>query len=245
MLNRAYGIARSLAVYYGQPWRAPRRRVFYRQFISPGAVCFDIGAHVGNRISSWLALGAKVVALEPQPDCLRVLRLLYGRHPRVRLLDQAVGERAGRLKLKVSSRTPTVSSLSREWINEVTRDPRFASIEWDHELEVEVQTLDGLIAQHGVPAFCKIDVEGYELEVLNGLSQPLPAVSFEYIPVAKERAVACVERLAQLGRYRFRPSPVETMKWATAEWLSVEQVTRYLRELKLDQGSGDVYARQE
>ncbi len=242
MLSRAFGIARSMAMYYGQPWKAPRRRAFYAQFIAPGALCFDIGAHVGNRVSSWLRLGARVIAVEPQADCMRVLRALYGRDSRVELLDFALGESAGSATLHVSSRTPTVSSLSPGWMSEVTRDRRFASIDWDQTVQVEVQTLDALLTRYGVPAFCKIDVEGFELDVLRGLSRPLPALSFEYIPVAKDRAVHCVERLAQLGHDRFRASTVETMRWASSQWLTQEEMIRWLGARHVDEGSGDVYA---
>ena len=242
-VSRAFGIGRSLAMYYGQPWKARRRRTFYRQFIAPGSLCFDVGAHVGNRVASWLALGARVIAIEPQPDLLAVLRLLYGRDPRVQLRACALGERSGRAQLQISSATPTVSSLSTDWMSEVQRDPRFASVRWDRSCEVRVATLDDLIVDYGEPAFCKIDVEGFELEVLRGLSRPLCALSFEYIPIARERTVECVERLRQLGLYKFRPSAVETMRWATERWLSADEVTRWLRELPISGGSGDVYAR--
>jgi FkbM family methyltransferase len=242
-LDAAFGIARSLALYYGQPWKVRRRRAFYRTFIQPGSLCFDIGAHVGNRIGSWSSLGARVVAFEPQPDLMQVLRLLYGSKPGVVLRDCAVGKRRGRLQLQISSATPTVSSLSADWIADVQRDPRFAVVRWDRTCEVQVETLDELIVQHGEPDFCKIDVEGFEHEVLCGLSRPLRALSFEYIPVAISRAVDCVARLESLGRYEFRASAVETMRWVQPEWLDAEAITGWLRSLPPDGASGDVYAR--
>jgi FkbM family methyltransferase len=242
-LEATLGIARSLAMYYGQPWKVRRRREFYREFIRPGSLCFDIGAHVGNRISSWLGLGARVIAFEPQPDLMQVLRFLYGKNPDVSLLECAVGARRGRLQLQISSATPTVSSLSSEWIADVQRDPRFAILRWDRSVEVAVETLDDLIARHGAPDFCKIDVEGFELEVLTGLSRPLKAFSFEYIPVAIERTVDCVKRLSELGSYEFRASPVETMRWAHPAWLDRDAMERWLRSLPLQGNSGDVYAR--
>lgn len=242
-LKSALGIARSLAMYYGQVWKVRRRREFYRDFIRPGSLCFDVGAHVGNRISCWRALGARVVAFEPQPDLMRVLRLLYGKNPQVSLQECAVGARSGRLQLQISSVTPTVSSLSTEWIADVQRDPRFAVVRWDRTVEVAVETLDVLIAQHGMPDFCKIDVEGFELDVLMGLSRPLQALSFEFIPIAIERAVDCVKRLNELGSYEFRASPVETMRWAQSAWVDGDTIERWLRSASQQAGSGDVYAR--
>ena len=75
---RAFGVARSLAMYYGIPFRARRLRRFYSEFVHAGALCFDVGAHVGNRVGCWRRLGARVVAIEPQPDFVRILRWLYG-----------------------------------------------------------------------------------------------------------------------------------------------------------------------
>jgi hypothetical protein len=103
-------------------------------------------------------------------------------------------------------------------------------------------TLDELITQYGEPQFCKIDVEGFEHEVLLGLSRPLPSLSFEYIPIAIDGAVACVERLGALGEYRYRHSRVETHRWASAHWLTPDDMIKNLRAMPAHDRSGDVYA---
>lgn len=242
-LARTWGLGRSLLVYYGQPWKRRRRAAFYAQFIGPGDLCFDVGAHVGNRVGCWLGLGARVVAVEPQPDLVRVLRRLYGRHERVHILPVGLAEAAGVGHLRVSTATPTVSSFSPTWIEQTRRDPSFAGVRWDAEVTVPVRTLDGLIAEHGVPAFCKLDVEGLEAQVLAGLSEPVRAVSFEYLPVAFDRAVACVRRLEGLGRYRYRRSAGERMQWLDPGWCDGPQMVRVLEGLDIGEGSGDVYAR--
>ena len=106
MLSRIWGIARSLVMYHGQPGRHRRLVNFYRQFLGPGDVAFDLGAHVGSRVRAWRKLGARVVAVEPQPDCLRVLRLFFGRDRGVTIVPVAVGAKPGTARLAVSTGRP-------------------------------------------------------------------------------------------------------------------------------------------
>jgi FkbM family methyltransferase len=237
------GLLRSIIVYYGNPIKLRRMRRFYAQFISRGDLCFDLGAHVGNRLWVWQRLGARVLGVEPQPACIRLLRSWYGRNPQITLVEEAVGAAPGAAPLFVSAETPTVTTLSRLWIETVQQAESFASVRWDGAATVRVTTLDDLIARYGEPVFCKIDVEGYELEVLQGLSQPLRALSFEYIGAAKTMAVACVTRLAALGDYAFNWSQGEQHRWQSERWLSAAETLRWLDTLTASSGSGDIYAR--
>ncbi|GIH07989.1 hypothetical protein Rhe02_60560 [Rhizocola hellebori] len=244
MLARAWGITRSMLMYHGVPGRQRRMVRFYRQFLGPGETGFDIGAHVGSRVRAWRRMGVRVIALEPQPDCLRVLRLLFGRDAGVSIVPKAVGAAPGRARLALSSATPTVSSMSSEWIESVTAaDRRFAQVHWDSSVEVEVVTLDDLIAAHGEPAFCKIDVEGFEAEVLTGLSKPLRGLSFEYLPMAHEEALTVLGIVERLGAYEYNYAPVETMRFASERWLDPLALQRLLERFRPLGRSGDVYAR--
>jgi FkbM family methyltransferase len=239
---RAFGIARSLAMYYGIPFRARRLRHFYAQFVQPGALCFDVGAHAGNRVRCWRQLGGRVVAIEPQPDFVRVLHWLYGRDADVEIVPLAVGRSAGSAEILISERTPTVTTLSREWVAGVQRDPRFAGVNWTRGERVEVVTLQTLIERYGEPAFVKVDVEGYEAEVLAGLTTPIRGLSFEYLPATREIALACVERLATLGVYRYNWSPGESHRLASEQWLDAAGMRSLLVGLPALASSGDVYA---
>lgn len=239
------GLARSLLIYYGNLRKLQRMRRFYAQFMQPGDLCFDIGAHVGNRLWAWTKLGARVVALEPQPLCMQFLRRWYGQQPQVTLLADAVGAVAGMQPLWISPRTPTVTTLSKPWIDTVQTMPAFASVRWEQADVVNVTTLDVLITQYGEPVFCKIDVEGYELEVLRGLSRPVRALSFEYIPSAKMLTLACLDRLQQLGDYAFNWSMGEQHRWQMPHWVTGDTMRTVVEQLASDANSGDIYARHQ
>jgi FkbM family methyltransferase len=242
-LRRGYGLARSAAIYHGNPLKRRRMRGFYRQFVRPGDLCFDIGAHLGDRTGHFLALGARVVALEPQPGPLAVLRRLYGGDPRVALVAAAAGAAPGEAELAIDPMNPTVASLSPEWRARVAQARSFAGIDWRERLRVPVTTLDALIAAHGRPAFCKIDVEGFEAAVIRGLSEALPALSIEYIPAALDGTLAALERLQTLGDYRFNRSPGESMRFTAPEWRSHAAMVEELGTLDPEGTSGDIYAR--
>lgn len=237
-----FGLLRSLVTYHGRPWRRRRMARFYRQLIEPGTLCFDIGAHVGNRSAAMVAAGGRVVALEPQPAFFRFLTR-FVRSERMTPLALAAGEKPGRMTLHMSSRHPTVASLSREWIEEVGRSAGFRHVRWDREVEVEVTTLDALIARYGLPGLCKIDVEGMEAEILAGLAQPVPVVSFEYLPAALGRAMACLDRLDELGAYRYNLVRGEGFRFESDAWLSSEEMRTWLPQVARDGRPGDIYAR--
>ena len=244
-LAQAAGFARSLLIYHGQPWRIAALRRHYAALIAPGDLAFDIGAHVGNQTRCLARLGARVVAVEPQPQLARWLRRLFRGEPRVSVIESAIGARPGTASLYPSPRTPTVATLSADWIASVGRAGSFAGVRWGAPVQVPVTTLDALIAEHGLPRFCKIDVEGFEAEILRGLTQPIPLLTFEYVPAAIGIACEAVGLLAALGAYRFNLTLGERRRFLWPDWREPADLLAWLRARRADERSGDVYARLE
>lgn len=106
------------------------------------------------------------------------------------------------------------SSLLEDWEGGVT-----------DTCHVPVLTLDSAIEHFGRPFYCKIDVEGWELEVLKGLNQPLPLMSFEFHLNERDirKTVACLERLSQFGPARVNLTPAESATFHLEEWDTLER----------------------
>jgi FkbM family methyltransferase len=236
------GVLRSLRMYHGDRAREAAMDRLYARYLGTGDLAFDIGAHVGDRVSSFRRLGCRVVALEPLPLCQRILRLIHGRDPQVSLVAAAAGSRAGRALLHVNRANPTVSTLSAAFVRATCGAPGWESQEWDARIEVPVVTLDQLVAAHGPPRFVKIDVEGSESEVLRGLTYRVPALSFEFTTIRRQAVHDCLALLERLGAYRFDVALGESQHLEFGEPVAAKTVAAWLDALPDAANSGDVYA---
>jgi FkbM family methyltransferase len=187
--------------------RALKEQVaFYREFVSPGDLCFDIGANRGHKSEALLRIGARVVAVEPLPQCAAELRERLGHFRDFVCIESAVGDHQGTATLHVAE-CDVLSSVDPNWFDQ--------SATWSASIPVTMTTLDALIAAHGVPRYCKLDVEGLELEALRGLSRPLPSLSFEFHigHDANEKTLACLDRLQRFGSYMAAVSKKENPRF--------------------------------
>jgi FkbM family methyltransferase len=238
----ARAVGRSLRIYYGDPERDRAMDALYRRFVGPGGLAFDLGAHVGDRISSFRRLGARVVALEPQPGPARALRLIHGRDPHVTLIESAAGDARGEVRLHLNTANPTVSTLSESFVQAAAGANGWEGQVWDRVIVVPCLTLGDLIATHGRPDFVKIDVEGFEDRVLRGLNVPVAALSFEFTTIARDVSERCLDRLSALGDYRYNLALGETQEFLLETFVDATAMQRCLGDLPHAANSGDVYA---
>lgn len=238
----ARAMSNSLRIYHRDKSRHPAMDALHARFIGAGDLAFDIGSHVGDRVSSFRRLGARVVALEPQPACMRALRLIHGRDPDVALVNTACGDKAGEVTFRINTANPTVSTVSEDFVKAADGAGGWEGQVWDRSITVPCTTVDLLIAEHGTPAFIKIDVEGFEDHVLAGLSAPVKALSFEFTTIGREVAFACLTRLARLGPYRFNLALGESQVLSFDDAIDATAMAAHVRSLPHEANSGDIYA---
>lgn len=244
MLNAvrtARGVARSLRIYYGDAMRAAQMDRLHANFVTRGDLVFDVGAHVGDRVASFRRLGARIVAVEPQPAMVRVLKLLYGLRRDVAIEAAAAGRCRGTVRLRINPDNPTISTISDDFVAAARGAPGWEGQRWSRTMLVPLTTLDALIEKHGVPSFIKIDVEGFEAEVLAGLTVPVKALSFEFTTIQRAVALACVAHCATRGYARFNAAIGESQRFVHDEWLDADAIARWLAALPHSTNSGDIY----
>ncbi|EKE16378.1 MAG: hypothetical protein ACD_11C00018G0014 [uncultured bacterium] len=210
----------------------------YSKFVKKGDVCFDIGANMGIITELLLKLEVKVVCVEPQKDCLIILKKKFGDNENVFIVDKAVGEKEGEAEIAICEDAPTISTMSDKW----KEAGRFSTnYEWNKTQKVEMITLDKLIEQYGMPSFCKIDVEGFEVSALKGLTKAIPFISFEFTKEFFEDAKTCINHISSIGRAKFNCTFCESEKLLFPNWVPSEELISKLENDNNSSMAGDIY----
>ena len=219
-----------------------RMREFYSSLLPPGAMVFDIGANRGTMTRVFSSLGAKVLAVEPNPDCVRHIELTSSPHV-VEVLHAAVSDANGLAVLTVSDGKDKMSSLSEDWREAVSRqNPDYVGI-WNRKVTVPTVTLNELIRQYGMPFYMKLDIEGHEEEALRGLAACPPLLSFEFNRAFLEPALRALSA-AIFEEAAFNYTLVDPCKFEVPSWVGREELVKRIRQLPCDgPGLGDLFVR--
>jgi len=219
---------------------------FYRSIVQPGTLVFDIGANAGTFSAVFASLGARVVALEPNADCVRHIQVAYAGQA-IETLQAAVGQTNGVIEFNVADESDGKSSVSQEWMAAAKEQDESSRGVWTRKIPVPLVTLDALIVHFGMPSYIKIDVEGYEEAVLAGLSNQPRMLSFEFHAMFLEAAMRCLETGLFEGGSRF--NYVRNSGWGypacfeLAEWVDKSSFREVLAGMRDKSVQGDVFVK--
>lgn len=190
-----------------------------------GGLVFDVGANVGAKAVLFAKAADHVVCVEPSPAAAQSLRLRFARFKNITIVEQGVGAKSGTASLHLFEDAGAYNTFSSKWVasldnsTEAERPPKKVGV-----VEAPVTTLDLLIERFGTPSYIKIDVEGFEIEVLRGLSKPVPLASIECnLPEFKTETIACLERWKQLqpkAAYNYCATEPPT-RFASDRWMDI------------------------
>ena len=223
---------------FPQPKASKQRQQSIFEFINQGDLMFDVGANIGSKTDMFLSKGARIVCFEPQPECAKILQQKYGDNQNVIIVKKGLAEKPGNLSLSICTAANVISTFSDKW-----KTGRFANYNWNKVVTVEVTCLDEMIKTYGLPKYCKIDVEGFEYQVLKGLSRAIPFISFEFSFEFSNEAKKCISHLEKLGYKDFNFAKAETQKLVFGDWISSGTLFQYLINLNDELLWGDIYAK--
>lgn len=228
-----FPIVRSAYRKLSTPIQAQHRKElsFYAGLLKPAGLVFDVGANLGQRSEVFLELGNKVVAVEPNAACQPTLRHLFGSNQNFTLVEKAIGHEVGSVTFYASG-TDSTGSTRPDWNTKV-----FGSDRGQIARVVPMTTLDALVSEYGIPDFVKIDVEGFEQQVIRGLSRALPLLSIEFHHDELDKTRTCLDRLASFGSLLVRPCSMDC-DWLLEQSSSVEETMSKLHAMK---AKGDLF----
>lgn len=179
----------------------------YKNFLKNCSLVFDIGAYDGHKTAAFLELNdrVRVISCEPDKQSFKILSLRF-KNRNVQLYNIALSNNVGVSQFYINNNGSAFNTLNQNWVKILENDnanrwTEKISFEEQNSLEVKCTTLDALIEKEGIPDFIKIDVEGYERFVIEGLNQVIECISIEcLIPEFKEDMLFIMCKIQDLNK---------------------------------------------
>jgi FkbM family methyltransferase len=163
---------------------------------------FDIGANTGNFTQEFLSAypDSSMILIEANDDLIPILKEKFLGNQNIVILNYLMSSINNQHINFYISDTNTISTASHDWMNL----SRFSdTYRWNKVIKKETINLDRLIEIYGKPDLIKIDVEGYELEVIKGLSSKQLEICFEWVEEDYDKLNSIVKYLEYLGYNNF------------------------------------------
>ena len=198
---------------------------FYSKIINENHLCFDIGANIGKKSKLFLSTGAKVIAFEPQQECVKNLSILKTKYKKFSFHVVAIDSCEGN-KLLNTSNYSEIATFSDDFKNIYKNK----NVIWLDQKMVPTVSLNRIIELYGLPYFCKIDVEGYEFEILSSLNFNIPLIEFEVVAGFKKKAIDTINFLDNKNtsyNYTLNEQPYFQFK----NWTNLKDIINVIKQL--------------
>lgn len=177
--------------------------LFYKNLLINSSLVFDVGANIGNKTYIFQKLGNKVICIEPDNTNYDKLVDRF-RKKSVIVVNGCISDKDGEEIFYEDTPGSAFNTLSTKWKLSLSSPDlnrwKETKFKVSNSKIKQYYKLDTLIKMYGKPDFIKIDVEGYELEVIKGLSQRIKIISFECnLPEFKSETLACIDHLCQIN----------------------------------------------
>ncbi|CAM3739556.1 FkbM family methyltransferase [Flavobacterium gelidilacus] len=214
-----------------------KSKKFYSKLIDKEDLCFDIGANIGKKSELILSIGAKVIAFEPQSQCFDKLEILKNKFLNFEFYPYGIGSQNEEKELHLATHIE-VATFSDEFIEFYSNE----TIQWNKKEIVSVKTLDSMIEKYGVPNYCKIDTEGYELKILSSLTYKIPMIEFEFTESHFDETLEIID-LFDSEKTTFNFILNENLKFKLKKWVSGNELKEQLKTLLKNKLHGNIFAK--
>jgi FkbM family methyltransferase len=187
---------------------------------------FDIGSNKGLYTDANINKYDKFILIDANKDLCNQLRNKYHNNPNI-IIEQKIVSK-DKTDIFYISNAHTISTCDIEWIN----NSRFThSYSFTKTTGNESITIDELVEKYGIPSYIKIDVEGYELNVLKSMSKKYCPIGFEWAEEKKNELLLSLEYVKSLGFENFCIQKEDNYTYIPEKWISYEEIYEILKNL--------------
>jgi FkbM family methyltransferase len=184
-------------------------------------ILFDIGANRGLYSDANAKDYESIVLVEANPSLCSFLSSKYQQNPLIHIENVIVSNKSS--ETFYISNADTISTVDPEWIHQSRFSKNYS---WRPVDGLPTVSLDALVQKYGKPAHIKIDVEGYEYNVIQSLTTKVDSLCFEWAEEKKKEILLTLEYLKNLGFTRFAIQMEDAYVYTVQphEWMSYQDI---------------------